>query len=137
MLFANFVFLFIGVKMKHNENLTCIYCKSSKVIRHGKTATGNRRYRCRSCGKTWVIEKAETIRPDIVSLTEAYLSGRTFRDLVEIYKSSPLRINKKSARIPRRLPELGRISGLMRSKTQCTVGLSCLSKFCCRNCIQS
>jgi hypothetical protein len=41
------------------------------------------------------MEKAQTIRPDIVSLTEAYLSGRTFRDLVEIYKSSPLRINKK------------------------------------------
>ncbi|MGB9771758.1 MAG: IS1/IS1595 family N-terminal zinc-binding domain-containing protein [Candidatus Kapaibacteriota bacterium] len=81
--------------MRHNDNITCIYCKSSKVIRHGKTSTGNRRYRCRNCGKTWVMEKAQTIRPDIVSLTEAYLSGRTFRDLVEIYKSSPLRINKK------------------------------------------
>lgn len=81
--------------MRHSENITCIYCKSNKVIRHGKTSTGNRRFRCRSCGKTWVMEKAETIRPDIVSLTEAYLNGRTFRDLVEIYRSSPLRINKK------------------------------------------
>lgn len=81
--------------MKHIEKITCIYCKSSKVIRHGKTSTGNRRYRCRNCGRTWVIEKAEIVRPDIATLTEAYLSGRTFRDLVEIYHSSPLRINKK------------------------------------------
>ncbi len=81
--------------MKSSENITCVYCKSPKVIRHGKTSTGNRRYRCRNCGKTWVIEKAETIRPDLVSLAEAYLSGRTFRDLVDIYHSSPLRINKK------------------------------------------
>jgi len=81
--------------MKHNENITCIYCRSNKVIRHGKTSTGNRRYRCRNCGRTWVIEKAEIVRPDIGSLTEAYLSGKTFRDLVDIYHSSPLRINKK------------------------------------------
>ncbi len=81
--------------MKQNEKITCIYCKSSKVIRHGKTSTGNRRYRCRNCGRTWVMEKAEIVRPDIASLTEAYLSGRTFRDLVDIYHSSPLRINKK------------------------------------------
>lgn len=81
--------------MKNGENLHCIYCKSSKVIRHGRTSTGNRRYRCRNCGKTWVMEKIGTIRPDIISLTEAYLNGRTIRDLVDVYRSSPLRINKK------------------------------------------
>ncbi len=83
------------MEKKEKEALTCIYCRSSKVILHGKTSTGNRRYRCRHCGRTWVSDKAEIVRPDIVSLTEAYLSGQTFRDLVHIYKSSPLRINKK------------------------------------------
>lgn len=82
-------------RTKANKNLVCIYCRSNKVIRHGKTSTGNPRYRCRQCERTWVQEKTETFRPDIVSLVEAYLSGKTFRDLVEIYKSSPLRINKK------------------------------------------
>lgn len=77
------------------EHINCIYCRSHKVIRHGKTSTGNPRYRCRQCGRTWVQEKAEIIRPDPVTLVDAYLSGRTFRDLVEIYHSSPLRINKK------------------------------------------
>ncbi len=77
------------------KNPPCIYCKSSKVIKHGKTITGNRRFRCLNCGKTWVLEKNEPIRPDLADITEAYLNGRTYRDLVSIYHSSPLRINQK------------------------------------------
>ena len=73
----------------------CVYCKSSKVIKHGQTSTGNKRFRCRNCGKTWVLERKETIRPDLADMAEAYLSGRTCRDLVPIYHSSPLRINQK------------------------------------------
>ncbi len=81
--------------MSTAKNPNCIYCKSSKVIKHGKTTTGNRRYRCRNCGKTWVLEKTETIRPDLADIVEAYLNGRTCRDLVSVYHSSPLRINQK------------------------------------------
>ena len=81
--------------MSTENNPSCIYCKSVKVIKHGKTVTGNRRYRCRNCGKTWVLEKNETVRPDLSAIVEAYLSGRTCRDLVSIYHSSPLRINQK------------------------------------------
>jgi transposase-like protein len=81
--------------MSTGKNPPCIYCKSYKVIKHGKTSNGNSRYRCRVCGKTWVLEKAETIRPDLSDIVEAYLSGRTYRDLVSIYHSSPLRINQK------------------------------------------
>lgn len=77
------------------KNPPCIYCKSTKVIKHGKTTTGNPRFRCRSCGKTWVLEKNEPVRPDIADIASAYLNGRTCRDLVGIYHSSPLRINQK------------------------------------------
>ncbi len=81
--------------MEKQSNPSCLYCKSKKVIKHGKTTTGNRRYRCRNCGKTWVMEKVETVRPDLADIVEAYLNGRTCRDLVSIYRSSPLRINQK------------------------------------------
>lgn len=81
--------------MENIAKPSCLYCKSKKVIKHGKTSTGNRRYRCRNCGKTWVLEKIETVRPDISDIAEAYLNGRTCRDLVSIYRSSPLRINQK------------------------------------------
>ncbi|TAL67762.1 MAG: hypothetical protein EPN82_13395 [Bacteroidetes bacterium] len=81
--------------MGTEKNPTCIYCKSSKVIKHGQTSTGNKRFRCRNCGKTWVLEKNETIRPDTHEIVEQYLGGRTCRDLVDVYHSSPLRINQK------------------------------------------
>lgn len=81
--------------MSVSNNPPCIYCKSSKVIKHGKTSTGNPRFRCRNCGKTWVLEKNEPVRPDVADIAEAYLNGRTCRDLVSIYRSSPLRINQK------------------------------------------
>jgi transposase-like protein len=81
--------------MDEEKNPNCIYCKSSKVIKHGQTSTGNKRFRCRNCGKTWVLEKNEVIRPDTFDIVEAYLGGRTCRDLVEVYHSSPLRINQK------------------------------------------
>ncbi len=81
--------------MSKAENPPCIYCRSSKVIKHGKTNNGHTRYRCRVCGKTWVQEKFDQVRPDIADIVDAYLSGRTYRDLVQIYHSSPLRINQK------------------------------------------
>jgi transposase-like protein len=81
--------------MSISKNPPCIYCKSSKVIKHGKTTTGNPRFRCRTCNRTWVLEKNEPLRPDVADITEAYLNGRTCRDLVGIYHSSPLRINQK------------------------------------------
>lgn len=73
----------------------CIYCKSNKIIKHGSTATGNKRYRCRVCSKTWVDEKFDIKRPEFHEIVEAYLNGRTYRDLVELYHTSPLRINQK------------------------------------------
>ncbi len=73
----------------------CPFCGFNKVIKHGKTPTGNPRFRCRSCGKTWVLEKTSPIRPDMAEITESYLEGQSCRDLVTVYQSSPLRINQK------------------------------------------
>ena len=81
--------------MSNTKNPPCQYCRSRKVIKHGKTSTGNPRFRCRVCGKTWVLERNDPVRPHISDVTEAYLYGRTCRDLVSIYRSSPLRINQK------------------------------------------
>lgn len=73
----------------------CPFCESTKVIKHGKTLTGNPRFRCRTCKKTWVADKAENYRPEVTDIAEAYLNGMTFRELVNVYHSSPLRINQK------------------------------------------
>jgi hypothetical protein len=81
--------------MGDKETVICLYCKSTKVIKHGKTSNGNIRYRCRTCGRTWVHDRAESRRPDLAEVVEAYLSGKTYRQLVDVYHSSPLRINQK------------------------------------------
>lgn len=73
----------------------CIACDSVKVIKHGKTANGNSRLRCKECNKTWATNKAKEPKPDLRLLTEKYLNGLTFRELVPLYHSSPLRINQK------------------------------------------
>jgi hypothetical protein len=47
------------------------------------------------CNKTWVQNKAPKQSPDIAELTEAYLSGYSYRDLRSIFPGSPIRINQK------------------------------------------
>jgi transposase-like protein len=81
--------------MEKEYKTNCIYCYSSNVIKHGTTATGKHRLRCRSCNKTWIIEKNDFVRPDFCQIVEKYLEGNTCRELVSLYHSSPLRINQK------------------------------------------
>ncbi len=75
--------------------INCPFCNSSKIIKHGKTSADIQRYRCLFCNKTWVQNKVAKPAPDIGALTEAYLSGYSYRDLRSIYHSSPIRINQK------------------------------------------
>jgi predicted Zn finger-like uncharacterized protein len=77
------------------SNPNCPNCKSSIVVKHGKTKVGSRRYRCKNCGKTFIMDKIDSVKPDLVDIAEAYLNGRTLRDLVSIFHSSPQRINNK------------------------------------------
>ena len=77
------------------EPNSCPFCNSARIIKHGKTSTNNPRYRCRYCHKTWVQSKVDKKPPDFGELTEAYLSGYSYRDLRSIYHSSPTRINQK------------------------------------------
>ena len=75
--------------------IKCIYCQSDRVIRHGKTSNGNLRFRCNNCNRTWVAEKKLVQRPHISELVEQYLDGKSYRELVGMYHSSPLRLNQK------------------------------------------
>lgn len=79
----------------NQTDLTCPFCKSSKIIKHGKTSAGIQRYRCLYCHKTWVPSKVFKHEPDIGALTEAYLSGNSYRELCSVYRTSPIRINQK------------------------------------------
>ncbi len=75
--------------------VTCPFCNSARIIKHGKTSANIQRYRCLYCSKTWVHNKEQKKTIDVGELTEAYLSGFSYRDLRTIYHSSPIRINQK------------------------------------------
>jgi hypothetical protein len=47
----------------------CITCGSEKIIKHGKTANGTIRLRCKDCNKTWAANKMREPKPDIHLLT--------------------------------------------------------------------
>jgi transposase-like protein len=81
--------------LQTQSDIKCPYCNSLRVIKHGRTSTNNPRFRCRYCHKTWVESKLTKKFPDFGSLTEAYLSGYSYRDLRSIYPNSPTRINQK------------------------------------------
>jgi hypothetical protein len=82
-------------KYTSEKTVNCPFCNSSRIIKHGKTSADIQRYRCRFCHKTWVENKISRLAPDYGSLTEAYFSGYSYRDLCSIYHSSPIRINQK------------------------------------------
>jgi hypothetical protein len=73
----------------------CPFCRSSRIIKHGRTTTNNQRFRCRYCHKTWTENKKPKQIADFGGLTEAYLSGLSYRELHAIFPSSPTRINQK------------------------------------------
>jgi hypothetical protein len=81
--------------MSDESQIICVYCKSKKIIKHGTTAVGSKRYRCRTCSKTWIDTKEAVQRPELWSIAKDYLDGSSCRDLVDVYHSSPLRINQK------------------------------------------
>ena len=83
------------IQLDGQENVSCPFCNSTRIIKHGKTSADIQRYRCRFCQKTWVQNKIVKLTPDIGALTEAYLSGYSYRDLQSIFHSSPIRINQK------------------------------------------
>ena len=76
----------------------CIYCKSENVIKHGKTRSGDPRYRCKDCEKTWVKGIKLYKKPDISAIAESYLLGFSIRDLVPFFKSSHCPLMMKRAK---------------------------------------
>jgi len=76
------------------ENLYCIYCNSTKVIRFGKTSNNCPRFRCKSCGKTWII-KDNHLKLDIWKVADYYLAGKSYRELIKFFNKSPGKLNSE------------------------------------------
>lgn len=77
------------------DRYNCISCNSAYVLKHGKTATGSPRMRCYDCGKTFTVKEDDIPRLEIWKVADFYLSGKSYRDLVQFYQSTPRRLNRK------------------------------------------
>ncbi len=77
------------------DKYNCAFCNSNKVIKHGKTSSGLPRLRCCDCKKTWTFREDDFPRLELWKVTDFYLSGKSYRDLVKFYKSTPRRLNQK------------------------------------------
>jgi hypothetical protein len=75
--------------------LICPSCQSEQIIKFGKTKSGSPRFKCKVCSKTWTESLKKKDKPPMHSIVGLYFDGKSTRDLVPIYKSSPHRINTK------------------------------------------
>jgi transposase-like protein len=48
------------VEGMNTQTANCRYCNSTTTIRHGYTAKGKQRYRCRDCGRCFVQTPVST-----------------------------------------------------------------------------
>jgi transposase-like protein len=48
------------VEAMNTQTANCRYCNSTNTIRHGYTAKGKQRYRCRDCGRCFVQAPGST-----------------------------------------------------------------------------
>lgn len=78
-----------------NNIYTCIFCNSENVIKHGKTSNNVPRLRCNDCNKTFVIKEFEFPKIEIWKVADFYLAGKSYRNLVAQFKSSPRQLNIK------------------------------------------
>ena len=77
------------------NNLNCPMCGNSRVVKHGLSSSKSQRYICKNCGKTFVFYNGMPPKYDIWKLSESYLEGKSYRELMDIYGSTPQRINQK------------------------------------------
>ena len=71
----------------------CVKCGSLQFVKHGLTQAGVQRFRCIDCSKTWTLGTGETPTVDLANISQQYLDGKTIRELVKYYPTSPVRIN--------------------------------------------
>lgn len=73
----------------------CCRCNSTKFVKHGLSPNGSQRYKCLECGKTWATTKSHLPCVDLVDISYQYLLGKTTRQLVKYYPTTPVIINKQ------------------------------------------
>jgi hypothetical protein len=70
-------------------------CGSTEIVKHGFSTSKSQRYICKNCKKTFVYYEGMPPKYDKWKLTDSYLEGKSYRELIDEYGSTPQRINQK------------------------------------------
>ena len=67
--------------------VNCPYCASSEVVKNGKSPTGNQRYRCKPCGKSFLdtgaVHGRKTPSERIGAAVRKFYSGTSYKQIAE------------------------------------------------------
>ena len=81
--------------------LHCPYCQGTDIVRHGTTAEGKQRYRCRACldrrGRTFLLEysyagQSPDVKQQIVNMA---MNASGIRDTARVLHVSPTTVLKE------------------------------------------
>ncbi|MBX3044054.1 MAG: IS1 family transposase [Candidatus Kapabacteria bacterium] len=81
--------------MQSDKSIKCLKCESTKFVKHGVTPKGVQRFKCLDCLKTWTDGRKSLHNIDLSYISQLYLGGKTTRELVKYYPTSPVRVNHR------------------------------------------
>jgi transposase-like protein len=74
---------------------TCPRCESTELVKNGKNAYGNQQFRCKSCGKTGVLNpKNRRSEAEIEQILAAYRERPSMRGIARIFGISRNTLSK-------------------------------------------
>ncbi len=76
--------MILGMEHAH---IHCRFCASSHTIRHGYTPKGKQRYRCQTCGRTFLPNPGSAAydEPRKAEILRAYQERASLRGLTRIF----------------------------------------------------
>ena len=77
------------------EARVCVCCSSSNIVKNGKNATGQQRYKCNDCGVTRVLDSVQKASQVALSLVpKTYEERNSFRSTGRIFGVSHVTVQR-------------------------------------------
>ncbi len=68
------------------EARVCVSCSSSNIVKNGKNATGQQRYKCNDCRVTRVLDSLHKVdQVDLSQVERTYQERNSFRSTARIF----------------------------------------------------
>lgn len=82
------------------EARVCVSCSSVNIVKNGKNATGQQRYKCNDCGVTRVLDSLHKVAQldlaqlDLAQVERTYQERNSFRSTARIFGVSHVTVQR-------------------------------------------